>query len=269
MKNKLFTCGTFAKICGVEKHILFHYDDIDLFKPEYVDDNGYRYYSYHQYDTFKVIMALKKLGMSLKDIQVYLNTRSPDLFLELLDQQESILTDKINELKQINKKITTFKKSTKNGLRAKQNEITIEEVKETNLLLSENLENTTSKGFAGFMNNYTSFIENNNIITGEFVGLMTKVENVQKDQLSNYSYLYTTVDKSSKLYYVKKSGKYLCSYHYGDYDNLDITYKKLINYANKHNLQLDEYVFEEYLIFDICEPNKDKYITRLSVRIKE
>ena len=48
MKEKLLTCGTFAKICGIEKHVLFHYDEIDLFKPIYVNEKGYRYYSYHQ-----------------------------------------------------------------------------------------------------------------------------------------------------------------------------------------------------------------------------
>lgn len=57
MKEKLLTCGTFAKICGVEKHVLFHYDEINLFKPAYVNDKGYRYYSYRQYDKFKVIIA--------------------------------------------------------------------------------------------------------------------------------------------------------------------------------------------------------------------
>ena len=38
MKEKLLTCGTFAKICGVEKHVLFHYDEINLFKPAYAND---------------------------------------------------------------------------------------------------------------------------------------------------------------------------------------------------------------------------------------
>ena len=38
MKEKLLTCGTFAKICGIEKHVLFHYDEIDLFKPIYVNE---------------------------------------------------------------------------------------------------------------------------------------------------------------------------------------------------------------------------------------
>ena len=118
MKEKLLTCGTFAKICGIEKHVLFHYDEIDLFKPIYVNEKGYRYYSYHQYDTFKVIMALKKLGMSLKDIKTYLDKRNPQLFLELLDQQEHKLIEYINELQQIHEMLKNFKTLTNDALNA-------------------------------------------------------------------------------------------------------------------------------------------------------
>ena len=138
MKEKLLTCGTFAKICGIEKHVLFHYDEIDLFKPIYVNEKGYRYYSYHQYDTFKVIMALKKLGMSLKDIKTYLDKRNPQLFLELLNQQEHKLIEYIHELQQIHEMIKNFKILTNNALNANYNEIKIEYLNETKLLLSAN-----------------------------------------------------------------------------------------------------------------------------------
>ena len=134
MKEKLLTCGTFAKICGIEKHVLFHYDEIDLFKPIYVNEKGYRYYSYHQYDTFKVIMALKKLGMSLKDIKTYLDKRNPQLFLELLDQQEHKLIEYINELQQIHEMLKNFKTLTNDALNANYNEIKIEYLDETKLL---------------------------------------------------------------------------------------------------------------------------------------
>lgn len=70
-EKKYLTAGQFAKICGVEKHVLFHYDEIGLFQPVMVNENGYRYYSYHQYDTFSVITKLKKMGMPLKDIKVF------------------------------------------------------------------------------------------------------------------------------------------------------------------------------------------------------
>ena len=47
-ENKL-TTGQFAKLANVEKHVLFYYDEIGLFKPDTYDTNGYRYYAYHQY----------------------------------------------------------------------------------------------------------------------------------------------------------------------------------------------------------------------------
>ena len=229
MKEKLLTCGTFAKICGVEKHVLFHYDEINLFKPAYVNDKGYRYYSYRQYDTFKVIIALKKLGMSLKNFQTF----------------------------------------TTDALNANYDEIKVTYLKETKLLLSANLENTTSKGFADFMNDYTSFIENNHIITGEFVGVMMNVENIRKNQLSNYSYLFTTTNNLSEQIFVKKGGNYLCGYHHGSYDVLRDSYQRILDYAELHKIKLGKYAFEEYIIFDICEASKDEYLTRITIEIAE
>ena len=46
--TKYFSTGEFAKLCKVHKKTLFHYDEIGLFKPEKVMDNGYRYYSIYQ-----------------------------------------------------------------------------------------------------------------------------------------------------------------------------------------------------------------------------
>lgn len=269
MKEKLLACGTFAKICGVEKHVLFHYDEIDLFKPVYVNDKGYRFYSYRQYDTFKVIIALKKLGMSLKDIQVYLSNRSPELFLELLDQQEAKITDYINELQQIHEMIKSFKISTTDALNADYDKITIEYLEQSNLLLSANLENTSSKDFADFMNDYTSFIESNHIITGEFVGIMMDVKNIRDNQMANYSYLYTTTNKPTHQSYLKKAGRYLCGYHHGNYDELLSSYLRLLDYADNHNIKLGKYAFEEHIIFDICEASHDEYLTRITIEIDE
>lgn len=85
MQEKYFTTGEFARMCNVEKHVLFHYDDIGLFRPAIIK-NGYRYYSYHQYFTFSVILNLK-IGMSLKDIKIYLEQRNPSIFLDLLEEK--------------------------------------------------------------------------------------------------------------------------------------------------------------------------------------
>lgn len=54
LKLKPLSTGEFAKICNVKKHTLFHYDDIGLLKPDYYDENGYRFYSYSQLNLFYI-----------------------------------------------------------------------------------------------------------------------------------------------------------------------------------------------------------------------
>ena len=52
--NQYFTTGEFAKLWGVKKQTLFHYDEIGIFKPAIKKPNGYRYYSYQQFEVFGV-----------------------------------------------------------------------------------------------------------------------------------------------------------------------------------------------------------------------
>ena len=81
LKEYFFTTGEFAKLCGVKKHTLFHYDEQGVFSPDIVRENGYRYYSLMQYDLFSIIADLRELGMPLKKIKAYLDARSPQNLL--------------------------------------------------------------------------------------------------------------------------------------------------------------------------------------------
>ncbi|MDE6181860.1 MAG: MerR family transcriptional regulator, partial [Eubacteriales bacterium] len=76
--EKYLTISQFAKIYNVNKKTLIYYDEIDLFKPAIVKDNGYRFYTIYQIAIFEVILVLKELGMPLKKIKEYLDKRSKD-----------------------------------------------------------------------------------------------------------------------------------------------------------------------------------------------
>ncbi|WP_406241942.1 MerR family transcriptional regulator [Tissierella carlieri] len=90
-----FTTGEFAKIVGVTKHTLFHYDQIGIFSPELKGENEYRYYSVFQVEPFYVISALKELGMPLKEIKAYLDIRGPEKLIDLLNKQEDEIDKKL------------------------------------------------------------------------------------------------------------------------------------------------------------------------------
>ena len=94
-----FTTGEFARILGVGKHTLFHYDEIGLFSPAIKEENGYRYYFVWQMDMFEVIRALQKLGMSLGEIKEYMENRSPERFMSMIDGKKRQIDEEIRRLK--------------------------------------------------------------------------------------------------------------------------------------------------------------------------
>lgn len=93
-----FTTGEFAKLCGIKKQTLFHYDQIGILKPDIIGSNGYRYYSYLQFDTYNTISMLKELDMPLAYIKKFLNKRTPASFLKLLKEHDTLVDEKIAEL---------------------------------------------------------------------------------------------------------------------------------------------------------------------------
>ena len=62
MSEKLFKITEFAKIAGMNRKTLQYYDEIGLFSPAYVAENGYRYYSLFQLDWLALIAVLRDLG---------------------------------------------------------------------------------------------------------------------------------------------------------------------------------------------------------------
>lgn len=66
-----FKIGEVAVMFGISTKTLRIYDRIGLLKPSYtILENGYRYYSPDQLSRLEVILNLKKVGFSLKEISL-------------------------------------------------------------------------------------------------------------------------------------------------------------------------------------------------------
>lgn len=70
----MYTIGEFARMAQVSRRQLRHWDEIGLLQPAKVDPKtGYRYYSATQLTTLNRVVALKELGLSLDQIQRFIN----------------------------------------------------------------------------------------------------------------------------------------------------------------------------------------------------
>lgn len=93
-KQSYFTAGEFAKLFNISKQTLLYYDKVNLLSPDYISENGYRYYSVQQYLDLEIIVNLRNLNIALADIKTLLDNRSKE-------QLKKIINNKRNECEQI------------------------------------------------------------------------------------------------------------------------------------------------------------------------
>lgn len=87
MEQKLFQITEFAKIARTSRKTLQYYDELDLFRPALVGENGYRYYTLSQLDRLALIAALRDMGLSLREIKSYLQQEDGENLNALLEAQ--------------------------------------------------------------------------------------------------------------------------------------------------------------------------------------
>ncbi len=91
MKEYL-TVGELARTFGLDVQTLHYYDSIGLFQPALRDPKThYRRYRFDQIYQLASIRYLRKMGYSLDDIQQYLDSRSPEDTLNLLNKRSEEL----------------------------------------------------------------------------------------------------------------------------------------------------------------------------------
>jgi DNA-binding transcriptional MerR regulator len=98
METQYLTITEMAKIHKLTRQTLIHYDHIGLFKPAYIGENEYRYYSPHQIPYLREICFLKSLGVSLDTIKDNLKERNPGKVMKLLEAQKKKVDEEITRL---------------------------------------------------------------------------------------------------------------------------------------------------------------------------
>jgi len=102
----VFSIGEVSKLFQIQSSAIRYYCDIGLLTPTYIDPvTGYRYFSTEHFERLNTIKYLQKLGLSLLEIQTFIDHRDPVLLMKQLEAQREITHQKITELEEIKQKI--------------------------------------------------------------------------------------------------------------------------------------------------------------------
>lgn len=89
-----YSIGELAKLAGISTRTLRHYDAIDLLKPAYVEENGYRVYSEDEVKMLQQIMFYREFGITLEEIHAIVNSSEFDRLKALETHYQHLKSEK-------------------------------------------------------------------------------------------------------------------------------------------------------------------------------
>lgn len=93
----MYKIGEFAKIVDMPVRTVRYYDEVDVLKPEYVDQfSGYRYYTQNNVNEAKWIKMLRFTGFSLEEIVNCKSLFDTDIIDDKIEQLNGMI-DEIGE----------------------------------------------------------------------------------------------------------------------------------------------------------------------------
>ena len=89
-----YSIGELAKLAGISTRTLRHYDAIDLLKPAFVEENGYRVYSEDEVKMLQQIMFYREFGITLEEIHAMVNSSEFDRLKALETHYQHLKSEK-------------------------------------------------------------------------------------------------------------------------------------------------------------------------------
>ena len=171
--NGYFSITEFAKLCNISRDTLLYYDKIGLLLPSFKAQNNYRYYSYKQYENYKIIEELKQLGLSLNSIKEHIDKKSPRNLYKIIATTETDLDLQIKRLNNLKIVLATEKQELKDAI-DNLNTFKIMNLKTTKILKLEKRLNDVDSFNSSFVE-LDNIIRNNDILTYYPLGTYGKI----------------------------------------------------------------------------------------------
>lgn len=268
LSEAYMTIGEFAQICGATKHTLFHYDEIGLLKPEFVDENGYRYYSIHQTYTFDIINILKQTGTSLKEIKVFLATRNTLALMDLFRQKIAQLKEEERKIKRMRGFLDETLHMTEEVVNGIGDYVWIEECEEQILVGIELDPEGGDKEFTRKLALHRKACEIKQI---DYQPTLWSVIGQKRFMEGQYfpDYIGNKVNnpKGSIGVRIKPAGHYAVANHKGPYETMPETHERIKNKIAKQGFQIYGDTYSIDLLNYLAENDPNSYVIRIWVHI--
>ena len=274
--KEFYQIGEVSKICNIPIKTLRYYDEIGLLIPRKIDpDSNYRYYSNDQMTLVLVIKHFKEAGFSLKEIKALLGREDLEYNTRKINEKCIEIDNKINDLKMLKEKLQFCVKESK--LEKKKYEDFKIEIKEIPISYVAYLRCKGACTVEEFTVRYCkliSLVEKNNFhITKNAMAIYydscIDYEEKEKDDYDIEVCIAVSEEREIDGLVRKFGGfKAVTAVHYGSYDNMIDTYRKMNEYIYENKYETCGEAIDNYLVDIMSTADEGNYVTELIIPIK-
>ena len=270
--KKLFQIGDVARMFHISTGRLRHYEQAGLLKPEYIDqDTGYRYYSVRQFEILNTIRYLRALDMPLEQIDDFLKNRDIDVIEDKLMKQKELVARKQRELAIIEQKIEHRLDQLRDAMNSELDVIQLKKVSSCRIVwLKDSLR---PKSYLDLEYAIRQLEENQTesvVFLGK-VGVGISKENLLAGRFDQYDSAFLVLDaEDSYKGTVEQHPEELCvsMCFCGSHKEAGAHYEKMMEYIEKHKMEVTGFSREITMIDYGITNNTDKFVTEILIPIK-
>jgi DNA-binding transcriptional MerR regulator len=265
----IFLIGELSKLFNISTDTLRHYDRIDLLKPNYDENNNYRYYSIRDFFKLSRILFLKNLDIPLEEVKKYMRNKNTENLLSLLKKKDEEIDYKINRLMNLRKKIQT-KLEMLESIKHELDQVKIKRIPERiGVLLNTNeIENKYSIK-QNFKENEKHLRTSSLLIEGQVYTSLSK-ENMERESFDKFTYFIEIMSSDEEVCRQLKiipEHEYACVAFLGPYRDMDKHYKILINWIKENGYIISGDSIEKNIVDYDFSDSEDEYVSEIQIPI--
>lgn len=265
-KKKYYKIGEISKIYKISSDILRYYDKIGLIIPDYIGENGYRYYSKKQIWKLNNIRNLRNIGVGLEDIKEFLDERNISSANNIIEFQLEKIEDKIKKLTELKEELISklenieFFKTFKDF-----NKPILKFIPKRKVLRSKgNFKQDWEIDFELKILNEKTDYNSDFILTNNEIGATLSKENFLKGDYSTFSETFIINDIKGEI---MEEGFFLTFVFRGSYRESYKYYDYLKAYILNNNLEIIGDIHEIYHIEIHITEDENEFITEIQIPV--
>ncbi|MFA9422713.1 MAG: MerR family transcriptional regulator [Sedimentibacter sp.] len=259
-----------SNLYNIGKDSLRYYEEIGMLKPERDTNNGYRLYSIQDICKLNIIKDLRNLNMPMEVIKDYLENKTVENTLDILEEEISIIDKKMEQLKvQKNTILSRMKSLKEDAAEDNVEKITEVEIEERKVIMLNDTFSRDEEADFLIKKLHRKHEDKLYLLGNNYVGVTMCLSKINQQVYNEYTSVFFILESDDKNFdKVIPKGKYLTLSYRGSYEKTNIFIPLMLEYAKANNFRILSDPVELYKI-DVHETsNTDEYLTELQMQVE-